>query len=204
MVTPASSYRWDFCGGHLALDLTNTVSSRGGDGVERLNHYADLLSWASARGVVTAGAARRLGNAADERPGAAGEALRAATALREALYRVIEATTLNRRIAATDLALLEAHLRASFARARLTPSTGRLALVLEPSDDGSLVAPILMPVVQAAMDLLTTSAVARVRVCAEPSCAWLFLDATRSATRRWCDMKVCGNRAKARRYRARH
>jgi len=39
-------------------------------------------------------------------------------------------------------------------------------------------------------------------MCADDSCAWLFLDATRSGTRRWCDMKGCGNRNKVRRFRA--
>jgi predicted RNA-binding Zn ribbon-like protein len=40
-----------------------------------------------------------------------------------------------------------------------------------------------------------------VRLCADASCAWLFLDTTRNRTRRWCDMKECGNRNKVRRFR---
>lgn len=36
---------------------------------------------------------------------------------------------------------------------------------------------------------------ARVKVC--PTCRWLFLDRSKNRSRRWCDMKVCGNRAKA-------
>ena len=31
-------------------------------------------------------------------------------------------------------------------------------------------------------------------------CLWLFVDASKSGTRRWCDMASCGNRAKARRH----
>lgn len=31
-------------------------------------------------------------------------------------------------------------------------------------------------------------------------CGWLFLDSTRNASRRWCDMAACGNRAKAKRF----
>jgi predicted RNA-binding Zn ribbon-like protein len=37
---------------------------------------------------------------------------------------------------------------------------------------------------------------AHVKVC--PACRWLFLDSSKNKSRRWCDMKVCGNRAKAR------
>jgi predicted RNA-binding Zn ribbon-like protein len=45
----------------------------------------------------------------------------------------------------------------------------------------------------------------RVRECANPDCVHWFLDTTRSGTRRWCTMSVCGNRNKARRhYRRRH
>ena len=41
---------------------------------------------------------------------------------------------------------------------------------------------------------------ARVRNCANPVCPFWFLDTTRSGTRRWCSMTVCGNRLKARRH----
>jgi hypothetical protein len=45
----------------------------------------------------------------------------------------------------------------------------------------------------------------RVRNCANPDCPFSFLDTTRSGTRRWCSMTVCGNRLKARRhYRRQH
>jgi predicted RNA-binding Zn ribbon-like protein len=39
-----------------------------------------------------------------------------------------------------------------------------------------------------------------VRVCAAEDCGWLFLDTSKNHTRRWCSMKSCGNRAKARRH----
>jgi predicted RNA-binding Zn ribbon-like protein len=40
--------------------------------------------------------------------------------------------------------------------------------------------------------------------CAADDCGWLFLDRSRNHARRWCDMKVCGNNAKARRFYRRH
>jgi len=45
---------------------------------------------------------------------------------------------------------------------------------------------------------------ARVKECDSDTCDWLFLDRSRNRSRRWCDMSDCGNRAKARRYQARH
>jgi len=48
------------------------------------------------------------------------------------------------------------------------------------------------------VDLLTSDRLSAVRECAADDCAWLFLDESRNRSRRWCDMKVCGNRQKAR------
>jgi predicted RNA-binding Zn ribbon-like protein len=42
------------------------------------------------------------------------------------------------------------------------------------------------------------------RVCEKPDCRWLFLDTSKNHSRRWCDMKICGNRMKARRFKAQH
>jgi predicted RNA-binding Zn ribbon-like protein len=39
-----------------------------------------------------------------------------------------------------------------------------------------------------------------VRECGGDHCGWLFLDETKNRSRRWCEMSVCGNRAKARRH----
>jgi len=47
-------------------------------------------------------------------------------------------------------------------------------------------------------------AVAGVEGVRERECRWLFLDTSKNHTRRWCDMKVCGNRIKARRFKALH
>jgi predicted RNA-binding Zn ribbon-like protein len=44
----------------------------------------------------------------------------------------------------------------------------------------------------------------RLKACREHACEWAFFDQTRNHSRAWCDMQVCGNRAKARTYRRRH
>jgi predicted RNA-binding Zn ribbon-like protein len=50
--------------------------------------------------------------------------------------------------------------------------------------------------------LMTSEAMQMVRACGNPECRWLFLDTSKNHTRRWCDMKLCGNRMKARRFKA--
>jgi len=96
---------------------------------------------------------------------------------------------------------VNASVGASMSGAHLRPQGGRLELGFAAGGPATLHEPIVTPVIRAAIDLLTTDAIQRVRACADQSCGWLFVDATRSGTRRWCDMKVCGNRNKVRRFR---
>jgi len=44
----------------------------------------------------------------------------------------------------------------------------------------------------------------RLKVCPEHECRWVFYDSSKNASAQWCSMAVCGNRAKARRFRERH
>ncbi len=58
----------------------------------------------------------------------------------------------------------------------------------------------LWPVAWAAGALLTEGDLTRVKECDNDACTWLFVDMSKNRSRRWCDMKDCGNRAKARRH----
>jgi predicted RNA-binding Zn ribbon-like protein len=51
-----------------------------------------------------------------------------------------------------------------------------------------------------AVNLLSSEDTARVKECGTENCNWLFLDTSKNRSRRWCDMKECGNREKARRH----
>src|SRR5437660_10949728 len=102
MVTRSEpAYAWDFCGGHPAIDFTNTVGSRGGTPAEHFNVYEDVLSWAATRGAIARDVAKRLRHEAARRPAAARAALAAVLAAREALYRVLDAASSGRKPAAS-------------------------------------------------------------------------------------------------------
>jgi predicted RNA-binding Zn ribbon-like protein len=59
--------------------------------------------------------------------------------------------------------------------------------------------------VLSACELLVGAERRRIKECPAPDgCGWLFLDASKNAARRWCDMRTCGNIAKARRHYRRH
>ena len=57
---------------------------------------------------------------------------------------------------------------------------------------------MLWPVAHAAAVLLTSGNLDRLKLCA--GCYWVFLDASRNRSRRWCTMEVCGTDEKMRRY----
>ena len=44
----------------------------------------------------------------------------------------------------------------------------------------------------------------RLKACREDTCQWAFYDRSKNRSGTWCSMEVCGNRNKARTFRARH
>src|SRR5437870_13651380 len=85
------AYRFDFCGGHPAIDFTNTVGNRGDEPEEHLHTYGDLLAWARARGVVSRGEASKLAGRAEDDVDPAGRAVPRAGDLRQALLPAMAA-----------------------------------------------------------------------------------------------------------------
>jgi predicted RNA-binding Zn ribbon-like protein len=187
----------DLVGGRLSLDFINTRGDRLSEAPnEHLLDYATLLAWAQHAAAVDAATARRLAHKAAASPRAAAAALAEALALREALYRLL---TGERAPAAADLAVVNEALARAWGDPHVGYRNDRYEVGFRSSDE--LTAP-LDPIVRDAVSLLADPAdAARVRSCESDSgCGWIFLDTTKSRTRRWCDMKVCGNRAKAKRH----
>ena len=58
-------------------------------------------------------------------------------------------------------------------------------------------------IAEAIIEELATGRPERLRVCANDRCRWAFFDSSPTGRRRWCDMRSCGNQAKAARHRAR-
>lgn len=188
----------DFCGGDLAVDFVNTISGVGTNRVrERLHDYADLVGWAAAAGAVPADlSADLLDRAAADRD-AAVATLAEALVFREAVFSVLEAMRTGRALPADSLLTVNRFLAAALAHRRLDLDDGRVvwAWPSEPSLDR-----LLWPVAQAVAALLTDGPTDRLRMCGATDCGWLFLDMSKNRSRRWCDMAVCGNRAKAARH----
>jgi predicted RNA-binding Zn ribbon-like protein len=185
-------------GGRLCLDFANTVAWRGEETVDdRLTGYPALAWWGERAGVVDAAATDALLRAAEREPGAAEGVFRRAVALREATHRLFAAAARGAEPAAADLELLNAELARGLAHVRLERAAPGYAWGWE---EGAALDRVLWPVARSAAELLTSPELARVGTCASESCGWLYLDTSKNHSRRWCDMRDCGNRAKVRRH----
>jgi predicted RNA-binding Zn ribbon-like protein len=188
-------------GENVALDFANTVSRRKVEGGSRdhLDRYGRLVSWAQQAGLLNDRRAERLRKRAHDHPRAAVAALRRAIAVREAIFSIFSAVAARRRPPADALDRLNSALPIAYALPRLIHDANGFQLRFA-DDDEDLAASLIAPVVRAALALVTSDDRERVRECHSTTCAWLFLDHSKNGTRVWCDMKVCGNRAKAKRH----
>lgn len=190
---------FEFTGGNVCLDFADTVNGRKSEHPEELlTDYARLLQWAEEVGVTNRRTAERLQQLAADAPGNAQLTLRHALELRDAIYDIFSALAFRHGIPSTALATLNKAAQHASQQAQVAYGNRRFSwewVLPERSLDS-----MLWPVARAAAELLVSDDLAYVRQCASEDCAWLFLDKTKNHRRRWCEMKTCGNRSKARRY----
>ncbi|MFI5914480.1 CGNR zinc finger domain-containing protein [Dactylosporangium sp. NPDC051541] len=174
-----SSYEWRFIGGHLALDLANTMAWRldPARSVDRLGSAALLADWFRT--------ATGLSLPADD------HVLDRVRRLRGATIRLVDAHLDGVAADAGSSPLVHAAWRSALARA--TPGE-RLPLTETPA------AAIEDHLALAVAELLHRPDPGPLRRCDGDGCGWLFLDTTRNHSRRWCDSADCGNRARVRAY----
>ena len=189
-------------GGAICLDFINTLDDRfSSEPKELLKDYVDLARFAEDTGTLSATFVDRLMEKSPLMREAAHEALQAAIQMREATYAVFWAIIHKKPLPAAALYKLNQYVQAAAQHVQLVPLNGRF----EWRFDESLLnfqAP-LWPIARSAAELLASDRLAYVRACESETCQWLFLDTSKNHRRRWCDMKQCGNRAKARRFYAR-
>jgi predicted RNA-binding Zn ribbon-like protein len=183
----------------LCLDFANTLKDRlTGDPQETLKRYDDLLAWGRLQDLLTEQEVEHLAQVATRRPAEAVSVLERAIVLREAVYRTFSAVAAGRSSRPADLTTLNASLAAALASLRIV--VGREGFAWAWAGGEEALDRVVWPAALSAAGLITSGERRAVRECAAPNCGWLFLDTTRNRSRRWCDMKVCGNRAKARRH----
>lgn len=176
----------DHVAGHRALEFCNTMALWGRpDAHEYLTDHAAAVIWGREHGLVDADEARTL------------EALPVARQRRLlGQLRTLRAGLYYAAVAGQPLDVVTPFVARAVARAQYRRTNGvqRLAVPAAPT----------MLLDRIALDvhrLLEQHGTDAVGLCASEACGWVFLDP--SHRRRWCTMAVCGNRAKAARFRRR-
>ena len=196
--------------GNVSLDFANTAEWHAGpQPEERLTSYAAVIEWARKHDILSESQAQRLLETAGAHPEDETAAMRRILALREAVYHVFSAASHHTQPSPADLETLNLELAEALPHLRLiddgTSPTGEDRRGLSEfswtwSGIEDHLTSVLWSVARSAAELLTSSRLAQVRECADETWGWRFLDQTKNASRRWCDMADCGNRAKARRH----
>jgi predicted RNA-binding Zn ribbon-like protein len=188
----------DLIGGHVVLDLVNTVTARNTEPVDWLDGYARLLEWAHLSGSFEPETLDALSRAsATDRPGAE-HALDRLRSLRELLLQAFTAQIERRALPATVVGEIEQEWKDAVAHARFDGRGGGLRLQLSVERSG--LDYLHHDLALRAVELLENLPVQRTRVCPGPHCGWLFVDSSRGGQRRWCDMTTCGNLVKGQRH----
>jgi predicted RNA-binding Zn ribbon-like protein len=181
------------------IDFVNTLAWRGSEApAESLTDVAALLDWATRALPLPAATVEPFARRVREEAKEGTALLTAAIALRETSYRIFSAIAARAPIADRDLAAFNRSLGAAPRRERLVRTENGFAWRARTHEFS--VANLLAPVLWSAGDLIAAGTAGRLRQCANERCRWFFLDDSKSGTRRWCDMRMCGNRAKARRH----
>jgi predicted RNA-binding Zn ribbon-like protein len=196
-----NSLRFQLVAGHPVLDLVNTLDwrFRASGSEELLNDYADLLRLSEQSGLMTPSEVRKF---ATGNPVRKKRILSSTRKLRECLAAILYAIADGQAPAIDSMRTLSAFARTVRRSEDLEWCDSRLRWKAN-GDRTNVPDTPFRKLASAALDLLTSEEINKLSACSNPECRWLFLDGSKNNGRRWCDMKLCGNRIKARRYRGR-
>ena len=192
-----------FIADSLGLDLLNSRSiAARGRVVDHLGDGPGLLRWLGQAGIGPGAAleARWLASAPAELDRLACEVRRLREWFREFVHahmgRPLSAAHLGK------LAQLNAILEAQGKDHRIVAA--QAALEMKTFTLWSSPGALLVVVAETIAEVVCTVDFTRIRVCERPNCGLLFVDHSRGPGRRWCRMKVCGNRSKQDSWRKNH
>ena len=185
----------------LWLEFVNSDAAAQSPGGDLFRDFDALLRWLETHGAVDEERASGIRRRALLQPAAAAASVVDARRVRASLRALAERGGSSDRVREVAVAEINRVLGRSAGTRRLDrDGDGGFLRAFVPTGDAF--AGLMIPIVESAADSLVSDELARVRRCADARCHRVFLDGTKNGLRRWCDMGVCGNRAKAARHRA--
>jgi predicted RNA-binding Zn ribbon-like protein len=187
-----------FVGNQVALDFLNTRPVQNGEPVELLPGFQSLVRWFRAADLLSAGEAANLQKRWGESDRAR-KTLEAVLELREKLRKEVLAWERGIAVRPSTLDELNRMMADHPMRTRLKAVRNTISKehCFDPREPENLLAPLA----HGAATLFADVSRDRVRKCGQ--CVLHFYDTSRKGTRRWCSMRLCGNRLKVAAYTAR-
>jgi predicted RNA-binding Zn ribbon-like protein len=179
-------------GNNLSADFVNTVVSFDHEG-GTLRSAGDVVDFLTATGAIDNEEAMRV-RAQLTTAAAAKRFLTTALELRSAVTAALTAIEEHAPLAGDALALINAILAGGAGFEQLARNGDAYRIERRHMLDDPAIA--LVPLARDVAQLLATPG-APVRHCAGAGCVRHFYDDSRTGRRRWCEMAICGNRAKA-------
>ncbi|OZB98981.1 ABATE domain-containing protein [Paenibacillus sp. XY044] len=188
-MTLKNSGSFPLLSGHPSLDLVNTELVRRGIRHDLLVRPEDLTAWLEALNMQESFPSRKLGAWKITE-----KALNKVRDFRGAIRDMYERLADGQEVTRPWIQLMEA----SIAKAPLSYQfiAGRLVPVPVGSDEDAVLSLVALD----ALRLLETGELTYLHRCSNPECVLIYID--HSGRRKWCSMKICGNRIKVARNQA--
>jgi predicted RNA-binding Zn ribbon-like protein len=182
------------------LDFVNTLEIEKGVLVDHLRTPNDAVSWLRGNDLLHHYMVHDLIERTTSDPAAGEQLMRRIRRVRGALRELLDAAVERRPPDPSALREVNRWLRAQYVYELVPASDG---ISLDHRHDGDPVEGALARLAETIARELTQGDAERLRICANDECRWVFFDTSAGGRRKWCDMSICGNRAKVARHRAR-
>jgi len=176
-----------FVGNQLCLDFINTEMIIRGQRTDLLETPSDLQRWAVQAGLLNQTEAK---SAIDNQ-----RALTEAKSFRVVLREMAERIVAGRPVSSEAIETINRLLSRCPGYPQVHRAAGRFERRFHSAGHEST--QLLVPLAEAAGDLLCAGDLSLVKKCQHDACILYFYDTTKNHTRQWCSMELCGNRMKA-------
>jgi predicted RNA-binding Zn ribbon-like protein len=191
--------RYAFIGNNLSLDFVNTVGYISSENpAEKLNSFSDLIEWSKQGKLISDDEAITIITAAEKNILESEKIFKRVLRFRKSAYDIFKSIVDREEISSNDLAVLSNELSRAMSKAEIFRRENELIYDWK----NKSLERILFLITRNAAQLLTSSDLEKLKCCSGENCGWLFYDTSKNNRRQWCDMRDCGNLAKAKRFRA--
>ncbi len=191
---PVQDSKFFFIGNSLSLDFINTLVVENQQNVDRLADFDDVADWLHQAGVISADDKADLIGKWHGTP-AGVSALKEVRQFRAVLRGMMEGLAAGKQLEASAIEEINCVLRHRTGFEHLHFEEGQVKLKSCYSFDQPV--HLLVPIARSTARFLSQENLSLIKKCQNPKCILLFYDSSKNQTRRWCSMKICGNRMKA-------